>query len=66
MSELADTIREALRALAASDRSRKRFGAARHRYELAPCVNDLPAELPPDLQDFATRIGSAGAGPGYG
>ncbi len=65
MSELADTVREALRALAESDRSLKRFGAAAHRYELAPPVSP-GHDLPADLMTFVRDIGSAGAGPGYG
>lgn len=66
MSELADTIREALAALAAGDRSCKRFGAAAHRYQLDPPVDPVPSGLPPDLHTFAAQIGGAGAGPGYG
>lgn len=65
MSELAATIREALAALAASDKKLARFGAAQHRYELAPPIDD-PGDLPDDLRDFVTTVGSGGAGPGYG
>jgi hypothetical protein len=65
VSELADTIRDALRALHASDRTLARFGAARHRYELAP-PNPHRKDLPPDLAEFVTTIGASGAGPGYG
>ncbi len=64
MSELAETIREALRALHASDRTLSRFGAAQHRYELA--APRAAGDLPPDLAEFVTTIGSGGAGPGYG
>lgn len=67
MSELADTVREALRALADSDRSLKRFGAAAHRYELEPPAGlSTGHDLPKDLLEFVLTIGSAGAGPGYG
>lgn len=65
MSELADTIHGALRAFAENDRSLKRFGAAAHRYELAPPV-EVTADLPADLLEFLATVGSAGAGPGYG
>jgi hypothetical protein len=64
VSELASTIREALAALAAADRGLKRFGAARHRYQLAPPgPDDTVIE---DLRVFVTTIGASGAGPGYG
>jgi hypothetical protein len=66
VSELAATIREALAALAASDRKLTRFGAAQHRYELAPPIESAPAELPDDLRELVTTVGSGGAGPGYG
>lgn len=66
MSELAVTVREAVAALAASDRPLRRFGAAHHRYVLAPPLAEAPAGLPDDLATFVTEIGSGGAGPGYG
>ncbi|CAN5849393.1 hypothetical protein BH11MYX3_BH11MYX3_07880 [soil metagenome] len=66
MSELADTVREAVAALAASDRNLTRFGAAHHRYQLAPPLAAASDELPEDLRSFATTIGSGGAGPGHG
>ena len=71
MSELATTVREALAALAAADPGGKRFGAAHHRYVLAPPieVDALERELgplPEDLRVFARVIGSGGAGPAYG
>jgi len=66
VSELAATIREALAALAASDRKLARFGAAQHRYELAPPIDEAPADLPDDVRDFVTTVGNGGAGPGYG
>lgn len=65
MSELAATVREALAALAASDRGLKRFGAAHHRYELAAPI-EITAELPDDLGMFVREIGAGGAGPYYG
>ncbi len=66
MSELAETIREALRALHASDRALSRFGAAQHRYELGPVGKRSPHDLPAELQDFVTAVAASGAGPGYG
>jgi hypothetical protein len=60
-------LRELLAALAASDRAFRRFGAARHRYELAAPLADAPgAELPADYVEFVTTIGAGGAGPYYG
>ena len=64
MSELAATVREAIAALAASDRALKRFGAATHRYELHPPRDHIDA--PDDLREFVTTIASGGAGPYYG
>ena len=66
MSELATTVREALAALAASDPAYKRFGAAHHRYELAPPLELTSVDLPDDLRAFVRDIGSGGAGPYYG
>lgn len=75
MSELATTVREALATLAAGDRAFKRFGAAQHRYELAPPLTTdalmaieaaLSSTLPEELLLFAVDVGSGGAGPGYG
>lgn len=74
MSELVSTIREALASLAASDRSFRRFGAVHHRYTLAPPLSsaDLAAieavtgELPGDVRELATTLGSGGAGPYHG
>ncbi len=65
MSELASTIREALAALAAGDRSLRRFGAARHRYRLAAPI-EAPVDYPDDLSAFMREVGSGGAGPYYG
>ena len=66
MNDLAATVREALAALAASDRGCARFGAAHHRYALAPPLAAAPDGLPDDLRAFVAEIGSGGAGPGYG
>ena len=66
MSELAATIREAVAALAASDRSATRFGATQHRYTLAPPLATAPDDLPDDMRTFVTEVASGGAGPGYG
>lgn len=66
MSELATTIREAVAALAASDRGATRFGAAAHRYALAAPLATAPDGLPEDMRAFVTEIASGGAGPGYG
>jgi len=75
VSELANTVREALATLAAGDRSFKRFGAAHHRYELAPPLDAdaltaletaLASTLPDEVLLFAADVGSGGAGPGYG
>ncbi len=66
MSELAATIREAVGALAESDRSATRFGAAQHRYTLAPPLATAPDDLPDDMRTFVTEVANGGAGPGYG
>jgi hypothetical protein len=72
VNELATTVRDAIAALAASDRGRKRFGAAQHGYELAPPIaiaeveRMLGVELPDDVRAFVTGVASGGAGPGYG
>ncbi|HEU4733125.1 MAG TPA: hypothetical protein VFT22_34770 [Kofleriaceae bacterium] len=75
MSELHQTLREAIRALAAADPGLRRFGAAHHRYALAPPLPaaalaaveaELAARLPDDLRDFVSHAGAGGAGPGYG
>lgn len=75
MSELTARLREILAALAASDPSLKRFGAAQHRYELAPPLSDaevaklddaLGAPLPEDFRDYVTGLSAGGVGPYYG
>ena len=75
MSELLQAVREAVAALGAADPARRRFGAAHHRYELAPPLTgaaldaldaQLGAALPDELRGFAAAVGAGGAGPGYG
>jgi hypothetical protein len=66
VSELAATLREAIAALAASDRSLKRFGARVHRYALAPPLAHADASWPEDVRELATTFASGGAGPYYG
>lgn len=75
MSELLATVRDAVRALAAADPTLRRFGAGRHRYELAPPLappaladleHRLGAALPDDLRAFAAEVAAGGAGPCYG
>ncbi|HEX4422377.1 MAG TPA: SMI1/KNR4 family protein, partial [Kofleriaceae bacterium] len=74
-TELLATLREAIAALAAADPAHRRFGAAQHRYQLAPPLAPaqlaaleaaLGATLPDDLRDFATHVAAGGAGPYYG
>lgn len=73
--ELAASVRETLAAVAARDPRLVRFGAAAHRYELAPPLDGpqvqalettLGVALPADLRAFVTAVGSGGAGPAYG
>lgn len=66
MSELVATLREAIAALAASDRSLKRFGARVHRYELKPPIANADLAWPDDVRELATAFASGGAGPYYG
>jgi hypothetical protein len=75
VNELFETLREAVAALAAGDPGHRRFGAAHHRYALAPplAAGDLAAieaglgaALPGDLRGFAVELTAGGAGPGYG
>ncbi len=64
---LIDTLRETLAALAAADPTLQRFGAAHHRYALAPVLAAEAAhELPGELRSYATRIAGGGVGPYYG
>lgn len=64
MSELLATLRETLAALAAADPKLLRFGAAHHRYQLAPVLQD--PDLPDELRAYATEIAGGGVGPYYG
>jgi hypothetical protein len=75
VSEPPATVREAVAALDAADLGRRRFGAAQHRYALAPPLTGdalaaledrLGAALPEDLRSFAAEVAAGGAGPGYG
>jgi hypothetical protein len=66
VSELAATLREAIAALAASDRALQRFGAATHHYALAPPRDDVDPSWPPDLRELVTTFASGGAGPYHG
>jgi len=75
VSDLADAIRAALGALAASDPACKRFGAAHHRYALLPPLTAdalaalearLGAPLPDDVRELARTLAAGGAGPYYG
>ncbi|HEY0195178.1 MAG TPA: SMI1/KNR4 family protein [Kofleriaceae bacterium] len=75
MSELLETLREAIAALDAADPGRRRFGAARHRYRLAPALDAaaiaeaerrLGAALPDDLRAYVAELSAGGAGPYYG
>lgn len=67
MSELLSRVREILAALSATDPTCKRFGAARHRYELLPPLAAAPVEgLPDDYADYITRLSAGGVGPYYG
>jgi hypothetical protein len=66
VSELITRLREILAGLAASDPKLKRFGAAQHRYELAPPIASIDLELPEDYLEYVTRLSSGGVGPYYG
>lgn len=74
MSELAATLRETLAALAAGDRNFRRFGAAHHRYELAPPITEAAlatferalGPLPDDLRELLRTAGDGGGGPYHG
>ena len=62
------TLRDAIAAARGADPQLRRFGAARHRYALAPPVTDeaVLATMPEDLRRFAVEVGGGGAGPYYG
>lgn len=75
MSELFQALRDAVRALADADRPLRRFGAAHHRYQLAPPLTAaalaalearLGAALPDDVRAFAAEVAAGGAGPYHG
>jgi hypothetical protein len=68
VSELIATLRDGITAAAAADPQLRRFGAARHRYLLAPPIADprVLDALPYDLRAFAAELGGGGAGPYYG
>ncbi|HET9992115.1 MAG TPA: hypothetical protein VFQ65_26475 [Kofleriaceae bacterium] len=67
MSELLPTLRDTLVALAAADPELRRFGAARHRYELLPVLDTAAAaHLPDELRAYATQVAGGGIGPYYG
>lgn len=67
MNEFLTTLRETIAALAAADPRFMRFGAANHRYLLAPVMDELAARaLPEELRAYATTIASGGVGPYYG
>ncbi|MEO8551902.1 MAG: hypothetical protein ABI678_18125 [Kofleriaceae bacterium] len=65
MSELLSTLRDTLVALATADPELRRFGAAHHRYVLAPVLRDASG-LPGELRAYATQIAGGGVGPYYG
>ena len=66
-NEFFTALRETLAAVTAADPHYQRFGAAQHRYELAPVLGDLEARtLPDELRAYATTIAGGGAGPYYG
>jgi len=67
VSELLTTLHETLAALAAADPELRRFGAARHRYELLPVLDPATAaHLPDELRAYATQIAGGCVGPYYG
>jgi hypothetical protein len=64
VSEFLSALPAAFRDLAALDPGLKRFGAAHHRYALAPTI-DRP-DLPDELRAYAATVAGGGAGPYYG
>jgi hypothetical protein len=67
VSELLSTLKDTLAALAAADPELRRFGAAKHRYELAPVLSaEAAADLPDEVRAYATQIAGGGVGPYYG
>ena len=65
--DLWSELERAIAAARAADPKLARFGAARHRYALAPPIADpaILARLPDDARAYAARFGG-GAGPYYG
>lgn len=75
MSELTDTVREAVALFAARDPQLARFGARRHAYRFrAPLAAARMGELeaaanvrfPDDYREHVTALGDGGAGPYHG
>ncbi|MEZ4403343.1 MAG: hypothetical protein R3B06_25175 [Kofleriaceae bacterium] len=75
MTDAATTLRAWLDERAAADPDRRRFGAASHRYQLAPPLDPVAlaalaaatdAPLPAAYRRFVATVGSAGAGPYHG
>jgi len=75
MSELHDTLRDALAELAHLDPSLRRFGARHHRYQPGPPLSparvaELEAAagvaLPDDYREHLLHVGDGGAGPYLG
>jgi hypothetical protein len=67
VSELIAALKETLVALAAADPHLRRFGAVKHRYELAPVLGSAEAAaLPEELRAYATQVSGGGVGPYYG
>jgi hypothetical protein len=68
VSDLIATLRDGIAAAAAADPQLRRFGASRHRYQLAPPITDRRVLdlLPDDMRAFAAELGGGGAGPYYG
>jgi hypothetical protein len=75
MSELTDTVREAVALFAAGDRELARFGARRHGYRFrAPLAaarvdeieHDANVRFPDDYREHLTSLGDGGAGPYHG
>ena len=73
--ESAETLRAWLRALAATDRGERRFGARQHHYRLAAPLgeervraieNELELRLPDDYRAYVTETADGGAGPYHG
>jgi hypothetical protein len=66
VSELIERLPDILAGLTASDPGFKRFGAAQHRYELAPPIAAPDLDLPDDYREYVTQLSSGGVGPYYG